>query len=130
MTGGTFFLFWIGKLAPATPLRAKVASGWDQISIRAQEPRSEPGFYHFRIDPSGTLYESTAWSNQWHARGNEGTIQVVISCRLPGLRLTADQSNALSQIVSNIRQRYDIPADRVRVETPQQLASLPDDGRF
>lgn len=130
MTGGTIFLYWVGKLAPVTPLRAKTAAAWNQIVIRPVSPRADQGFYHLRIDQHGRVEESSAWAAQRHARDNEGAIHIVVACAKPDSRVTTAQSKALTKTISNLRKTYAIPAEKVRLLQSSQTAGLNDRLRF
>ncbi len=127
MTGGTFFLFWIGKLAPVTPLRAKV---WNQIVVRSVGPTEDRGFFHFRVDQEGRLYQSNAWSNGRRAAPGEGAIYVLVSRASANPGISAAQTRAISVIVSDLTQRYHIPADHVIVDEPRRIADIGTQGEF
>lgn len=127
MTGGTFFLFWIGKLAPVTPLRAKV---WNQIVVRSVSPTEDRGFFHFRVDREGRLYQSNAWSNGRRASPGEGAIYILVSRASDGPEILPAQTRAISVIVSDLTQRYHIPPDRVSVDEPRRVANIGNLGEF
>lgn len=124
MTGGTLFLYWVGKLTPVTPLRAKSPAGWSQILVRAADPGTEDGFYHVKLDAGGGVSASSAWRVQRYAQQGDGVIHVLVRCPKPGARVTPEQTKVLTQLLSELRQTYDIPASRVRVTQPSQLAGL------
>jgi hypothetical protein len=124
MTGSTIFLYWLGRLAPVTPLRAKTPAAWNQIVVRAAGPRTDEGFYHFKIDRQGRVSESSAWSAQRSAQNGEGAIHVVIACVSADSKLTPTQTKALSRTIDGLRKTYGIASDRVRVAPAPQVASL------
>ena len=127
MTGSTIFLYWLGRLAPVTPLRAKTPAAWNQIVVRAVAPRADEGFYHFKIDQEGRVSESAAWDRQRYAQNSEGAIHLLVACAASDSRLTPTQSKALTRTIDGLRRTYGIAADRIRIAQPSQLASLTGD---
>jgi hypothetical protein len=130
MTGSTIFLFWLGRLAPVTPLRAKTPAAWNQIVVRAAGPQTEGGFYHFKIDEQGRVRESSAWAGQRYAQGSDGTIHVLIACGTRDAKLTPTQSQTLTRTIAGLRRSYGIATDQVRVAQSPQLAGLGDQISF
>lgn len=117
MTGGTFLLFWIGGLAPVTPLRGErpTAKVWTRMAVRAEDARRSPGFFHFRIDGDGRRFQSNDWKAGREDTRNPGTIEVLVSSDLPQARLTPVQTKALARLIADLRGEFGIPKDRVRV---------------
>ncbi len=135
MTGGTFLLFWVGKLAPVIPLRGNtpVAQSWDRISVRAESADVAAGFYHLRIDGSGWLYQSSAWNAGRHDRNAPGTIQLVLTSDLPGGKITTAQSQALSHVIADLCKQYRIQPGQIAVSqspSPPRLAGMAENGEF
>lgn len=122
MTGGTYFLFWVGGLAPVTPLRGSTGlavdapSAWDRIQVQARPTGDREPFFHFRIDPTGRLLESRAWQAGQGSGRATGTIHILVSCSTTEARLTASQSSALVRLIADLRGRYGIAKDRVVIE--------------
>jgi hypothetical protein len=127
MTGGTLFLFWLGKLSPATPLRATT---WNQILVRAHDSGTDRGFFHFRIDPQGQLYQSEAWQARQRASRGDGAIRIVVTRNSTEPRITQEQTMALSRLVADLSRRFRIASDRVHVDQTRRVASIPDRGEF
>jgi hypothetical protein len=130
MTGSTIFLYWLGRLAPVTPLRAKSPAAWNQIVVRAAGPRTEEGFYHFKIDEQGHVSESSAWGGQRYAQNSDGTIHLLVSCGTSDPKLTPTQSKALARAIAGLRKTYGIPTERIRIAQAAQVASLGDQISF
>lgn len=117
MTGGTFFLYGIGKLTPVvpvTPLRAeaRTATTWTGIDVRTHVLGTARGFYHYRIDERGRLSPSNAWVDRLDPSG-VGTIQVLITSPSEDGGVTEAQTKQLSSLVSSLRSEYQIPRDRI-----------------
>lgn len=117
-TGGTFFLFWADQLAPTQRpqtlqgLAATAPSPWNGINVRT-ESRANPGFFHFRIDPSGRLFQSSAWRTKLQAPGSEGVIHVVLSRPRPDRPPSKSQAEMLARIVDRLQRQYRIPGNRI-----------------
>jgi membrane protein implicated in regulation of membrane protease activity len=124
MTGGTIFLYWVGRLAPVTPLRAKMPAAWSQIVVRAADSRADQGFFHLQIDEQGHVNESSAWAGQRYAANSEGTIHVVVSSSTADGKLTKVQTDALSRTLNGLRKNFGIPTDRIRTVQSPQVAGL------
>ena len=124
MTGGTIFLYWVGRLAPVTPLRAKTPAAWSQILVRATDPQADQGFFHFRIDEQGHVDESNAWAGQRYAANSEGTIHLVVSCSAADGKLTTAQTNALTRTLTGLRKTFGIPTERIHTAQSPQVAGL------
>lgn len=124
MTGGTFLLFWIAQITPITPLRASV-NNWTHISVRAAEGRSTAGFYHYRIDEVGRLFRNQSWNAETGDDRPGKTIVVVLTCPNGDQRVSSAQAGTLTHLLSELRHRHGIPADRVRVEPPAGTARRP-----
>ncbi|HVP12845.1 MAG TPA: hypothetical protein VMV94_16850 [Phycisphaerae bacterium] len=130
MTGSTIFLYWLGRLAPVTPLRAKTPAAWNQILVRANGPRTDEGFYHLKIDQQGRVSESSAWGGQRYAQNSEGTIHLLVACDAPDTKLTPTQTAALSRTIADLRKTYGIPSDHIRVAQSAQTANFGDQISF
>lgn len=131
MTAGAMLLFWLGRFSPVTPLRSTVASNkqWTQISVRAENNRSDRGFFHYRIDESGKLYQSYAWKAGQYERSTPKTVHVLLSCSDPDAKVTNQQAKTLIGLISTIRSNFDIAADRVFVEASKGMADRGDSER-
>ncbi len=118
MTIGAFVLFWAARFSPITPLKGtrEAATDWTRISVRAETPAADRGFFHYRIDAAGRLFQSYAWKAGQGERNTPGTIHVLLTCPDDRLEVSPEQAGTLSQIISKLRQRHGVPADRVRVE--------------
>jgi hypothetical protein len=124
MTGGTMFLFWVGGLAPVTPLRGKTvaavdnrdADNWSRISVRAQRSDQPLGFHHFRIDQQGRISEDPAWQTGQQDSRTPGTVHVVLSCDSTPDRVRPIQTKVLSRLIADLRAQYHIPKDQVRID--------------
>lgn len=119
MTGGTFLLFGVAKLAPVmhvAPLRAEAlpARTWTQVVVRSATADVPKGFFHWRIDEVGRLYQTDAWANGQDPSG-DGTIQVLISTSAPGGGVTPKQTRQLTRLLADLQSQFDIAKDRVRV---------------
>ena len=126
MTVGAFFLFWLGQMAPVTPLRGKAATSpnWSKIAVRtASLSQPELGFFHYRIDESGQLYQTAAWKNSMQNPGRQGAIEVLLTVAEPQGGISRAQEKALSKLISNLRRKYSISAEQVRLSSNQSLAS-------
>ncbi len=130
MTIGAFVLFWAARLSPVIPLSAtrEARVDWSRISVRAEALPVTRGFFHYRIDASGRLFESYAWKAGQSERNTPGTIHVLLTCTDESLQVSPEQARTLSQIISKLRQRHSVPADRVRVE-PTAARRTGDDAR-
>jgi hypothetical protein len=118
MTVGAFVLFWAARVSPVTPLRGtrEASADWTRISVRAEAPAASRGFFHYRIDAAGRLFQSYAWKAGQGERNTPGTIHVLLTCPDERLQISPEQAGTLSQIISKLRHRHAVPADRVRVE--------------
>lgn len=137
MTGGTFLLFWVGKLAPVIPLRGntQVAPSWDRILVRAEpaDAVTASGFYHLRIDGCGWLYQSSAWNAGRQDRNAPGTIQLVLTSDQPGGKITPAQSQALSHVIADLCKQYRIRPERIAVTQspgPPRLAGMAENSDY
>jgi len=120
MTGGTFLLFGVAKLTPVmhvAPLRAdaRPAKTWTQVVVRSAAADSPKGFFHWRIDEVGRLYQTDAWANGQDPSG-DGSIQVLISTSVPGGEVTPKQSRQLTRLLADLQGQFGISKDRVRVQ--------------
>lgn len=120
MTGGTFFLYWVGKLSPVmhirpTPLRAEspAPQAWNQISVRTQTIGQPVGFYHWRIDPQGRLSSSDAWKSGIDPQA-DGSIQVVVATHSSNSGISSGQVKQLGLLLADLREVHHIPKDRIR----------------
>lgn len=130
MTGGTMVLFWLGRFSPVTPLRSTAAMNrpWTQISVRAEDGRGARGFFHYRIDETGRLFQSYAWKAGQPDRATPKTIHVLLSCGTPDAKVTDAQARTLTRVISQIRSEHDIAADRVFVEAAKGIADRGESG--
>jgi hypothetical protein len=126
MTGGTIFLYWVGRLTPVTPLRAKASPAWNQIIVRPADPAHEDGFFHLKVDEKGRLVQSPAWLTQQPAEGGEGVIQLLVTSAAADDRITPLQTKTLAQTITSLRRDYRIPADRVHIRRSRHVAGLTD----
>lgn len=117
MTGGTMFLFWIGQLAPVTPLRSSTptARTWTQIAVRSQDAREQDGFHHFKIDEAGRPSVSEAWDQAKHDARGSGTVHILVTCESTEARLTTVQAEKLKRLIDILRTEHRIAPDRVRI---------------
>ncbi len=118
MTGGTLLLFWLGHLSPVTPLRSQAAmpSVWTDITVRAQQTVSPRGFFHYRIDEAGRVFQSYAWKVGQHEKGVPGAVQILLTCPDRNVQLSPSQVAALSHILSDLRSQFAIPTENVHVQ--------------
>ena len=126
MTAGAFFLFWLGQMAPVTPLRGKLGTppNWNRIAVRtAPLGRDEPGFFHYRIDESGQLYQTSAWKNNMQDPRQQGAIEIVLTVNESDAGISRAQEKSLTRLLSNLRRKFAISADQVRLSPNQALAS-------
>ncbi len=114
MTGGTFFLLWVGRLSPVTPLLGQVASAqrWNDIAVRAEDDRNPRGFFHLRIDESGMLYQSSAWKNGQPDPDHPETIHVLLTS---SGGVTPAQTQTLSRTIADLCRRHGIASEHVSV---------------
>ena len=126
MTVGAFFLFWLSKMTPVIPLRGKVATApsWNKITVRtASTAQRERGFFHYRIDEDGQLFQTNAWkAGSQHPR-QLGAIQVLVTVSDSDAGINVAEEKALTRLVSDLRQKYGISANQVRLEKSATLAS-------
>ncbi|MCG8408540.1 MAG: hypothetical protein MI923_25340 [Phycisphaerales bacterium] len=121
MTSGTFLLFWVAQVAPVTPLKGKTLStkAWTEISVRANAASAPRGFFHYRIDHTGRLFQSNAWTAGQHDRGHPGAIHVLLTCPDYDMRVSPSQAKTLSQIISKLRHDHAIASDKVQVDATE-----------
>lgn len=125
MTCVTLFLFWLANVTPVTPLRGKVGAAptWDRISVRAEkEPGAERGFFHFRIDEQGRLFQTSAWKGGVPSPVRRGTIHILLSNDNPLNPPTVEQTQTLSRTIKELRTRFKIGVDQVLVDRGEQVA--------
>jgi hypothetical protein len=120
MTGGTFLLFGIARITPVThvtPLRAEATPPrtWTQVVVRSAATESDKGFFHWRIDEDGRLYQTDAWDKKSDPSA-DGTIQVLISTDQARGGITSRQSRQLTRLLSDLQSQYGIAKDRVHVQ--------------
>lgn len=122
MTGATFFLFWLANLSPVTPLRARPMQSlnWDSISVRAERPGDTRGFFHFRIDEDGKLYQTSAWKAGQPSANLPGAIHILLSSDSGSDRPTVAQASSLSRTISELRRRYGIGESQVHVDRGEE----------
>ncbi|MBX3395142.1 MAG: N-acetylmuramoyl-L-alanine amidase [Phycisphaerae bacterium] len=123
MTGGTMLLFWLGQFAPVTPLRSTAASGrqWSQIAVRAESRAAARGFFHYRIDEAGQLYQSYAWKAGQYEQSSPKTVHILLTCPDAQARVTELQARTLGQLISRLRTDHAIAADRVFVDAAKGI---------
>jgi len=125
MTVGAFFLFWLGQMAPVTPLRGKAAGPdkWSRVVVRtAADNQSDLGFFHYRIDGAGQLYQTAAWKNNMHDPRHQGAIEIVVSLPSADAGISRIQEKSLARLVSDLRRKFSIPADQIRLAPEATLA--------
>lgn len=124
MTAGTVLLFWLARFSPVTPLRSTASSGrtWSQISVRAECVASSHGFFHYRIDENGRLFQSHAWQVGQAERSSPKTVQILLTCADRDAKISSAQTRMLSRLISQLCQEHGIPADRVFVEASRGVA--------
>lgn len=115
MTGGTFFLLWLGQLSPVTPLRSRTAADWNQIAVRTDSADTPQGFYHLRIDVNGQVFQSDAWKEGRAQAGRPGIINLVLSTSEPGAAATRVQAQTLQRTLADLTRRFGIAQDRIVV---------------
>src|SRR5439155_10998344 len=101
MTFGAFFLFWLGRLTPVVPLRgkAKPVVSWNGIAVRtAQADVANLGFFHYRIDAAGQLWQTSAWKAHAQDPKKPGTIEIVLNVR-ERAEISSSQERALAKLV-------------------------------
>ena len=115
MTGGTFFLLWVGRLSPVTPLRGQVISAprWSGITVRTESDRNPRGFFHLRIDESGQLFQSSAWKIGQPDPDHPSAIHVLLTSE--GAGVTAAQTQTLSRTIADLRLQHGIASNDVSV---------------
>jgi len=124
MTGGTILLYWIAQIAPITPLRGTAAASgpWTRIAVRAQVAGTPHGFFHYRIDQTGRLFQSYAWLSGQHSRRSPDAIHILLTCPDRDLRISPAQARELSRLISKLRREHGIPQTRVSVESARGVA--------
>ncbi len=124
MSAGTTILFWLARFSPVTPLRSTAAGSrqWTQISVRAETDDASRGFFHYRIDDGGRLYQSYAWKAGQDERSSPRTIHILLTCLHADAKVTERQAKTLSKVISQLRDEFEIPADRVYVEAARGVA--------
>lgn len=123
MTGGTFLLFTIAQFSPVTPLRAS-AGPWNQIVVRTEGPQTDRGFFHYRIDDSGRLFQSYAWKAGQHDRSSPGAIHVLLTCTDHKMQVTGAQARTLSVILQQLQQQFAVSSDAISVDAGESLAEV------
>ncbi|HWL95199.1 MAG TPA: hypothetical protein VNT79_16890, partial [Phycisphaerae bacterium] len=124
MTVGTSMLFWLARFSPITPLRstASTTRAWTQISVRAESSGARAGFFHYRIDETGRLFESYAWQAGQSERSAPKTVQILLTCSAPEAPVNADQAKTLAHVISSLQKRFEIAGDRIFVEAAKGVA--------
>lgn len=118
MTVGTFMLYSLAQISPkVTPLHSRTPGHWNRISIRALTTEAQRGFFHFRIDTDGRLFQSRAWDTGQFDRGTPGTVHVLLTCKRNDLRVSSNQAETLSRIISQLRRELSIEAENVTVDS-------------
>jgi hypothetical protein len=130
MTFGTLFLFWLGKLAPVTPLRA-TSRAWHQISVRSVVQGESDGFYHVKINGDGQVVPSQAsLRGQTNPLGDPDTIQIVLQTTGSEGVLSVAQTKALSKLIADLCRKHGIASNRVFADsgaTPRARTALAGD---
>jgi len=117
MTGGTMSLFWLAQVSPVTPLSGRTASpsAWNAIAIRTASSDDPRGFYHFRIDESGRVFQSGAWQGFRSHPDTPGAIHILVTTNRPGQIVSPAQAATLSRTLSDLQSRLSIPDARIVV---------------
>lgn len=128
MTLGAFFLFWLGQMAPVTPLRGKAAAApnWSRITVRTAAKQGDFGFFHYRIDEAGHLFQTAAWKNSMQNPRQQGAIEIVVNVPASDAGISRGQEKALGRLVSDLRRKFAISADQIRLSPNQALVSAAD----
>lgn len=116
MTIGTFVLYGMAQISPAIPLQSRSNNNWNRILIRATTTDAPRGFFHFRIDAEGRVFQSRAWDARQIDRNNPGAIKVLLTCDRPDLVPTPDQYHNLELFISQLRKTYYIAGENVAME--------------
>jgi hypothetical protein len=121
-------LFWIDYLAPTHRPRSllgmtAVSGAWNSVAVRTQDARDEAGFFHFRIDEAGQLYQSNHWKSGFQHPASEGVIHVVVSVSDPAAPINASQNSVLAQVITQLCRDHRIPQERVQVIPLARLAA-------
>lgn len=116
MTVGTFVLYGMARLSPAIPLQSRSAARWNRILIRVTASDAPRGFFHFRIDDEGRIFQSRAWDARQSQRNSPGAIKVLLTSDRPDLVPTAEQYRKLELFISRLRKSFDIPGENVAME--------------
>lgn len=117
-TAGTYFLFWADQLAPTQRpqtlqgLSATAEAPWDGILVRT-ESEQKPGFFHFRIDNSGQLYQSSAWRTSRQDPRSEGVIHLVLSRSRFDQSPSRPQADTLARVLDHLQRKYGISRSRI-----------------
>lgn len=121
MTGGTFFLLWVGRLTPVTPLRGQVAAAqrWNEITVRAESDHNPRGFFHLRIDEAGQLFQSSAWKIGQPDPDHPEAIHVLLTS---AAGVTPAQTQTLSRTIADLRRQHGIASERVSVVADESRA--------
>ncbi len=120
MTAGTFFLYGLAMISPAAiPLQSRSAYHWNRIVIRATTADAPRGFFHFRIDDEGRIFESRAWdAGRPIAPSDPSTIHVLLTCEHGDLQVSPVQYDKLTLFISRLRKKYSIVSENVAMEAP------------
>ncbi|HPF39633.1 MAG TPA: N-acetylmuramoyl-L-alanine amidase [Phycisphaerae bacterium] len=119
MTIGTFVLYGMAQISPAIPLQSRAATHWNSISIRKVVQDAPRGFFHFRIDHEGRIFQSRAWDAGQFDRSNPGAIQVLLTCDRDDLVPSYGQYESLELFISRLCKTYSIDSERgITVEQP------------
>ncbi|MCB9852121.1 MAG: N-acetylmuramoyl-L-alanine amidase [Phycisphaerales bacterium] len=112
MTIGTFVLYGMARISPAIPLQSRSAASWNRISIRKVADDAPRGFFHFRIDHEGRIFQSRAWDAGQFDRANPGAIQVLLTCDQDDLVPSYGQYESLELFISRLCKTYSIDSER------------------
>ena len=117
MTGGAVSLFYLAQASPVTPLSGRSASpsSWNAIAIRTASSDEDRGFYHFRIDESGRVFQSGAWQRSRSHPDTPGAVHILVTTDRPGQRVSPAQAATLSRTLNDLQSRLAIPDSRVVV---------------
>ena len=119
MTFGTFVLYGMAQISPAIPLQSRAASHWSRISIRKVSEGAPRGFFHYRIDSAGRIFESRAWEAGQVNRNDPNAIQVLLTCDRNDLVPSYEQYKSLELFISQLCRQHSIDAERnISVEQP------------
>jgi hypothetical protein len=120
MAAMTCVLWVVASWSPITPLRGRSGGGlrpWTKISVcKTAAPVGNDNFYHFRIDETGRLYQSSAWNEGRCQQAHAGSVRIVLSHSDKRDIVTRSQQQTLSRTIARLCDAYGISADAIEVE--------------